>query len=255
VVAGGEDTSSAALAAGVTSLARGFLSLGTAGVLGTAIASGPPGAVQLLRFPHVLAGLDLLSGSSATVGAALRWLADLLGSTPEEMLERAATVAAGADGVEFLPYLAGELHPIHDPHARGAFIGLSLATTPGGLARAVVEGTAAAIGHNLAAAREGGAAPERLAATGGPTRSPLWCQAVADATGLPIVTCHHDGAAVGDAILAVSEDSGEAGALARHHHQVGRIYEPDPAAHERARARVDRLQRVYRATREPSADG
>jgi xylulokinase len=251
VVAGGEDTASAALAAGVTGPASGFLSLGSAGVLGAAVPSGPPGPARVLRFPHVLDRLDLLSGSTATVGAALRWLGELLGRTPAALLALAETVPPGADGVEFLPYLAGELHPVDDPHARAAFTGLSLATTAGSLARAVVEGTSAAIAHNLAAAREAGAAPHRLAATGGPTRSELWCQALADATGLPVTVCEHDSAPLGDALLAASETSAEACELAERRLRILRVHEPEPAEHARARERLDRLQRVYRATRHP----
>ena len=38
-----------------------------------------------------------------------------------------AGVAPGADGLFFLPYLAGERTPHMDPHARGAWIGLTLA--------------------------------------------------------------------------------------------------------------------------------
>jgi xylulokinase len=279
VVAGGEDTSSAALAAGVTGSARGFLSMGTAAVLGVAVrraeglaGSGPRSAATrldgaglprraadtaaglatptaLLRFPHVLDDLDLLSGSTATVGAALAWLGGLLGRTPEELLDLAASVPPGAGGVDFLPHLAGSLHPVDDPAARGAFTGLSLATSPGALARAVVDGTAAAISDNLAAARDAGADPAELGAVGGPTRSPLWCQAVADATGLPVAVCGAEGAALGDAFLAAADWDAEAAELAMRHVHIGRRYEPSPAAHSAAQERRERLRRVYDATR------
>ncbi|SDU75477.1 xylulokinase [Jiangella alkaliphila] len=252
VVAGGEDTSSAALAAGVTGPADGFLSLGSAAVLGVAVPAGGDGPVPVLRFPHVLDGLDLLSGSNATAGAALRWLAGLLGRPVDELLALAAAEPAGADGVDFLPYLAGELHPVADPAARGVFAGLSLAAGPGTLARAVVEGTASAIAHNLAAARSAGATPDALVAVGGPARSALWCQAIADATGLPVTVASGDGAAgaaVGDAMLAAGEDSGEARVLAIEHLRTGRRHEPDPSEHDRAGQRLERLQRLYAATR------
>ncbi|MFD0744840.1 FGGY-family carbohydrate kinase [Phytohabitans flavus] len=248
VVAGGEDTSSAALAAGVTGSARGFLSMGTAAVLGVALRRDLGGSTALLRFPHVLDGLDLLSGSTATVGAALAWLGDLLDRTPQELLDLAAAAPPGADGVDFLPHLAGSLHPVDDPAARGAFTGLSLASSPGALARAVAEGTAAAISDNLAAARDAGAEPDELAAVGGPTRSPLWCQAVADATGLPVALCGPDGAPLGDAFLAAAESDAEAAALAAAHVQIRRRYEPSPDGAEAATARRARLDRVYQAT-------
>ncbi|MGN9914205.1 xylulokinase [Phytohabitans sp. LJ34] len=250
VVAGGEDTSSAALAAGVTGPARGFLSMGSAAVLGVALRRGSGGSTALLRFPHVLDDLDLLSGSTATVGAALAWLGELLDRTPQELLDLAGAAPAGAGGVDFVPHLAGSLHPVDDPAARGAFTGLSLATSPGALARAVVEGTAAAIGDNLAAARDAGADPGELAAVGGPTRSPLWCQAVADATGLPVAVCGPDGAPLGDALLAVAESDAEVAELAARHVHTRRRYEPSPGAHALSQQRRARLHRVYTATRE-----
>ncbi|PZF84352.1 xylulokinase [Jiangella anatolica] len=249
VLAGGEDTSSAALAAGVTGPTEGFVSLGSAAVLGVAVAAAADGPAPVLRFPHVLAGLDLLSGSTATFGAALRWLSGLLGQPVEELLTLAGGAPAGADGVDFLPYLAGELHPVADPSARGVFAGLSLASGPGALARAVVEGTAAAIAHNLAACRSAGAAPDALVAVGGPARSALWCQAIADACGLPVRVASGAGAAAGDAMLAASEDDDEARALVAAHLRTGRRYDPDPIEHERAGERLERLQRLYAATR------
>ena len=48
-----------------------------------------------------------------------------------ELVERRGEVPAGSDGLLFLPYLSGERSPHPDPLARGAFVGLTLATTGG----------------------------------------------------------------------------------------------------------------------------
>ena len=67
---------------------------------------------------------------------------------------------AGADGLVFLPYLAGERAPLFDEAARGAFVGLTLGHGRAELARAVLEGAAFAM-RSVA---------EPLAAAGAPIR-------------------------------------------------------------------------------------
>ena len=69
-----------------------------------------------------------------------------------EMDAAAATVAAGSNGVLFMPHLSGERSPFTDAGVRGAFVGLSAASSREHLARAVLEGVAfnfKAIAHSL----------------------------------------------------------------------------------------------------------
>jgi sugar (pentulose or hexulose) kinase len=81
---------------------------------------------------------------------ALLWGAE---ASLRDMDAAADTVPAGSNGVIFLPHLSGERSPFTDPHARGAFLGLSAASCRDDLARAVLEGVAfnfKAIAHSLA---------------------------------------------------------------------------------------------------------
>ena len=55
----------------------------------------------------------------------------------------------GAEGLTFLPYLAGERTPHADPDARGAFVGLGLRHDRGALVRAVLEGVAFGLRDSL----------------------------------------------------------------------------------------------------------
>ena len=55
----------------------------------------------------------------------------------------------GAEGLLFLPYLAGERTPHADPDARGAFVGLELRHDRGALVRAVLEGVAFGLRDSL----------------------------------------------------------------------------------------------------------
>lgn len=115
----------------------------------------------------------------------------------------AANVPAGARGLICLPYFSGERTPIHDPLARGMFAGLTLSHTRADMYRAVLEGTAFGVRHNLEVIGEMGARPTRLVAVGGGAKNILWLQIVSDVTGVPQdVPEQTVGAAYGDAFLA-----------------------------------------------------
>lgn len=249
VVAGGEDTSSAALAAGVIECEDTYLSLGSAGVVGVAVARGRIREPRLLTFPHVREEIDLLSGSMTSAGSALDWWSRVTGAEPAQLLSEAATTAKGAGGLVCLPYLAGELHPVNDPHARGVLAGLSLASERAQLTRSIIEGAAAAVAHNLEVAVGAGARPGTLYATGGPTRSALWMQAVADATGRTVQVVDEHGAALGDAILAAAETESEVAALAAAHRRVRASYAADAGEHEAAACRRRKAAALYETTR------
>ncbi len=235
VIAGGEDTSSAGLSVGVTKPGQAMLSLGTGGSV--YIAQDKPLAhPQLLTFAHVLRGQWFVGGTIVAFGASLSWCRDLLGYTDyNQMTALAAESKPGADGLIFLPYLSGELQPINDGNARGVFFGLSLTVRQPQLIRAVMEGVAFSMAHNILVAEEVGAQISELRAVGGPTRSGLWCQIIADITNQPLIVLKDNpGAPLADAFLAAAAvglipDAGEAATRAA---QVDRTYTPDPANRE-----------------------
>ena len=67
----------------------------------------------------------------------------------DALVAEAETWAPGAEGLLFLPYLAGERTPHADPDARGAFVGLELRHDRGALVRAVLEGVAFGLRDSL----------------------------------------------------------------------------------------------------------
>ncbi|MBN8594174.1 MAG: hypothetical protein J0M33_20635 [Anaerolineae bacterium] len=235
VIAGGEDTSAAGLAVGVSQPGQAMLSLGTGGSLYIATAQ-PVAHPNLLTFAHVLSQQWFIGGTIVAFGAALAWTRDLLGHGDfEAMTTLAAESAAGADGLLFLPYLSGELQPINDGHARGVFFGLSLNTRQPQLIRAVLEGTAHAMRHNAEVAAESGATLSELRAVGGPTRSALWCQIIADVTNQPLtVLKDNPGAPLGDVFLAAAGVGliPDAGSAATQAAVVERVYTPNAAVRD-----------------------
>jgi xylulokinase len=185
--------------------------------------------------PAPLPGLFSVGGAMAATGAALDWFAAeiLGGALPlEALIDEAATVPAGADGLVFLPYLAGERSPLWDPAARGAFVGLTLAHGRPHMTRAILEAAALAIRHVAAPMLEGGLHVTAMRACGGPSQSATWNQIKADVTGFAVeVPGVHETAVLGAAILAalgvgIHPDARSAiGAMT----SFERRFEPDPA--------------------------
>jgi xylulokinase len=126
----------------------------------------------------------------AATGRALDWFRDaIVGGdvTTSRLLEEAAATPPGADGVVFLPYLAGERSPIWDPTATGLFAGLTLSHGRGHLARAIIEASALAIRHVAAPMLAAGVTVTAMRACGGPARSDAWNQVKADITGFRVL--------------------------------------------------------------------
>ena len=156
-----------------------------------------------------------VAGGMATTGALTRWFRDTFAGVEMEAqanggenayaaLARAAEdIPAGSAGLICLPYFAGERTPIHDPEARGVFAGLTLSHTRAHLYRAMLEGTAYGVRHNIETLKDMGAAPQRIVAVGGGAQNRLWLQIVSDVVGLEqIVPERTIGASYGDAFLA-----------------------------------------------------
>jgi len=115
----------------------------------------------------------------------------------------AADSPIGARGLVALPYFEGERTPIHDPKAKGVWFGLSLKHSKGDLYRAILEGVAFGIRHNVEMMEAEGVRPERILAVGGGTKNPLWLRIVADVCDIQLdVPEQQIGASYGDAFLA-----------------------------------------------------
>ena len=155
---------------------------------------------------HAIAGRQLRLGAMVASGASVAWLQQniLKGEQSVEQLSKdAQDVAPGAEGLIFLPYMMGERSPIWHTNARGVFFGLSLTTTPAMMFRAVLEGTAFALAHNVEIGKASGIKIDEIRSIGGGSKSGLWNQIKADVLGMPIAVLEDSvGAAVGDAYLA-----------------------------------------------------
>lgn len=153
---------------------------------------------------HLFPGTSSLSTGLATSGALTNWLRDIAGSPPfEQLIDEAAAVRPGADGLLVLPYFAGERAPVDDPRARGLILGLTLSHGRGHLYRALLEATGFGVRHIVETLRAAGAHGRRLVAVGGGTQRDLWPHIVSDILGQPQeIPRETIGASYGDALLA-----------------------------------------------------
>ncbi|MBC8354050.1 MAG: xylulokinase [Planctomycetes bacterium] len=212
VVGGAGDCAANAIGTGVVKSGILSTSIGTSGVMfvhSDKVEIDPQG--RLHTFCHAVRGKWHMMGVSLTAGGALQWFTEQLcaelarGKTdPYKVLNReAAAVAAGSEGLFFLPYLAGERTPHADPDARGCFVGLTLKHTRGHLARSIMEGVTYAMRDSLAIIEEMGVPVRQIRASGGGAKSALWRQLQADLFGKKVVTLEAEqGPAFGVALLA-----------------------------------------------------
>jgi xylulokinase len=185
--------------------------------------------------PAPLPGRWLVGGAMAATGASLDWFRDaVLGGsrTTVELLAEAAAAPPGADGLIFLPYLAGERSPLWDPSARGAFAGLTLRHDRATMTRAILEASAFALRHVAAPILAAGGQVTTMRVCGGPAADDAWNQIKADVTGFPIeVPGILETAVVGSAILAATGVGAhrDLGTAIRSMATIDHRLEPDPA--------------------------
>lgn len=205
VAAGAGDQAAGALGVGVARPGPLSVVLGTSGVVFAASdAFAPDAQGRLHAFCHAVPDAWHVMGVMLSAAGSLGWARDALapGAGFDELTAVAAGWPPGAEGLTFLPYLAGERTPHPDPHARGAFAGLGLRHDRGALMRAVLEGVAFGLRDSLDLVNEVGVPASAGRVSGGGARSELWLQIVASALELPLQrVAVEEGAAFGAALL------------------------------------------------------
>ncbi len=205
VVGGGGDQAAGAVGTGAVEPGIISVSLGTSGVVFTAITDANydhAGAAH--TFCHSNRKWHAM-GVMLSCGGALRWYRDTLcpGLSYDDISMEASRVAPGAEGLCFLPYLTGERCPHNDPYARSAFAGITLGHTRAHFSRAVFEGITFGLMEGMELLIGLGALVSEIRVTSGGAKSPFWIQMLADVFGRPCSTLECDeGPAYGAAILA-----------------------------------------------------
>jgi len=197
VVAGAGDGQAAQLGTGITGPGTAFLNLGSGIVSGTvsetycygreyrALSAATPGKFSLETF---------MGGGTFN----LTWFVERFSAvdpralgldvSAESILETAAAqLPPGSEGLMILPYWTGALTPYWDHDARGVIIGLTGAHGKSHVYRGLLEGIAFEqrfLTEGLVSVLNDPV--ERIIVLGGGSRSPVWCQIIADIMRRPV---------------------------------------------------------------------
>jgi xylulokinase len=194
---------------GVGAVEPGIIAL-TLGTSGVVFATTPEPLIEpqgrLHAFCHALPERWHFMGVMLSAAGSLQWYRDTLAPDHsfDELLSEAADIPPGGDGLLFLPYLTGERTPHPDPHARGAWVGLTIRHRREHLTRAVLEGVAFGLKDSFTLISEAGLGfIHQVRVSGGGAKSLLWKQILADVLNVELVTVNTtEGAAFGAALLA-----------------------------------------------------
>jgi xylulokinase len=217
VAGGGGDSVIQTLGTGVVSSDVLMTTIGTAGIISTALEryrDNPDGLLQI--FCNVMPGEWHAMGVTLAAGGSLNWAKGVLGGAESEvsrlcgedvydLISREASQSPpGSRGLVFLPYLQGERCPHTDPDARGAFVGLSLTTRKSDLFRSAMEGVIFSFRDVAEIFSSLGMTFSHIATSGGGAQSAVWRQIQADIFKKRVITVSgsRGGAAYGAAIVA-----------------------------------------------------
>lgn len=245
-VVGGSDGCLANLGANAIKPGDAAVTIGTSGAI--RIISDKPNNDKSERiFSYVLTENHyVLGGPVNNGGIVLRWFRDNF--SPEEieeakklnidpydiMTEQASKVAAGAEGLLFLPYLLGERAPYWDANSKGVYFGINIKHKREHFLRALLEGIIFAIYSVGKALQETTGHIETIYATGGFVRSTLWVQILSDVFNKKVVIAEsYESSCLGAAVLTMKS----LGIINRIEEveklvPISKTYEPDAQNHK-----------------------
>ncbi len=192
VVCGGGDGACSALGAGCVESGEMFMCFGTsAWIAGTTDEKVLDDAKQCMCFAHVIPGKYVPCGTMQSAGSSYSYIrntfcqeeiqkAKEIGKSSWELMNALVEQSpAGAKGLIFLPYLAGERSPRWNPDASGSFLGIRMYHEKADYIRAVLEGVAMNMELILQAHRKN-ISIEKMILTGGGAKGDIVAKILAD---------------------------------------------------------------------------
>ncbi len=215
LVAGGGDGQCAGTGANIFVKGRAYLNLGTAAVSGS---YGKTYAVDP-SFRTLMAVREdgfIFETCIRTGTFLVNWMVERMfkvnpAKNPKifaALEDEAAAAPIGAGGIALIPYWSGCMTPYWDTGARGVIAGLSGSHTRGHVYRALMESLALeqAMMTNQAAAAT--TPIDHFAVVGGGSKSDLWCQIIADASGRDVKRLETAEASALGAAMAAAKGAG-----------------------------------------------
>ena len=254
VVCGSSDSAVEDYGAGAVEPGDLIIKLATAGNVNSMTAAAHPHP-KTLTYSHIVPGMWYSVSATNAAALCMRWLRDAFygehGTGNGErinlysLIDREASASpVGANGVFFHPYLQGERCPYWDANLRASFTGVSISSTRGDFARALMEGVAFSLRDCYRTLEEMKLPVKRIFLIGGGARSKLWSEIVANVFNCTVAVPEPGDASFGACLLAGTgvgafSDVKEAVAKCLH---INRTLNPDPAA----AAAYDHLFTCYR---------
>jgi glycerol kinase len=263
VVSAGGDQQCAALGLGLLAPGHAVANTGTGSyIIGHAEAPALDPQMRVSCNVSAAPGAYIVEAATLTSGAAQRWLMELLGLDADDpaamaqLAREAAAVPAGSHGLLWLPHFEGAGSPHWDPRARGTLHRLSLSTTRGELARALLEAIAIELKEGLAVVEQLCGPVASVHVSGGMTRSVLFNQIQADVMERALQRFAGNEATSDGAWIAGCVATGLAASHAAAFARLARrdppaAYAPDPATAPVYRRQRERARAVYDALSAP----
>ena len=208
VVCGSSDSAVEDYGAGAVEPGDLILKLATAGNVNSMTAEPHPHP-KTLTYGHIVPGMWYSVSATNAAALCMRWLRDAFYGDLHRKENLYALVDAeassspvGAGGVMFHPYLQGERCPYWDPALRASFTGVSISSTRGDFARALMEGVAFSLRDCYRTLEEMRLPVKRIFLIGGGARSKLWSEIVANVFDCAVAVPSPGDASFGAALLA-----------------------------------------------------
>ena len=265
VVCGSSDSAVEDYGAGAVEPGDLIIKLATAGNVNSMTAAANPHP-KTLTYSHIVPGMWYSVSATNAAALCMRWMRDGFYRESDVSDRRdlysvidseASASTVGANGVMFHPYLQGERCPYWDADLRASFTGVSISSTRGDFARALMEGVAFSLRDCYRTLEEMRLPVKRIFLIGGGARSKLWSEIVANVFNCAVAVPEPGDASFGAALLAgagvgVFSDVKDAVAKCL---KISRRIEPDAAASAeyanlfaRYRRIHDALAPIYRST-------
>ncbi|TSD66552.1 gluconokinase [Inquilinus sp. KBS0705] len=187
------------------------LTIGTSGAVRVG-SDKPIYNYKAMTFNYLLNAKTFICGGAVNNGgAAADWLiksflkiTNVTPETYEQVFAEIYSVAAGSNGLMFLPYLYAERAPIWDAKSSGAFVNINFSHQQQHFLRAALEGICFALWDVLKAVEDSSSLVEEVVISGGFISSPVWVQLLADVLGKKLVVMQsEDASAIGTIYLAM----------------------------------------------------
>ena len=260
VATGGGDGSCAGVGVGCVKPGTAYNYLGSSSWIGLTVEKPIVDAqMRTMNWAHCVKHYLHPSGTMQTAGSSFNWLkeqlcgpeiaaADAQRVSPFQLIDAAiAASPVGANGVLFLPYMHGERTPWWNADARGAFVGLNLASKREDMLRAVMEGIALNLSLIVDIFRAH-VPIDTITVIGGGAKSAVWRQIMADAYDCRIKSLNfqEEATSMGAAVIG-----GVAAGVFKDFDVIHRFISvehpaiPDPAARDKYRQLRGVLESAY----------